>query len=668
MGELTQTRREPVRVRVRKRRRRRRRRRTLLWLLGMLGLLAVAAALTLVPAFAARARLAEARAAMEEGRAALSQGQVGEAQTAFTAAESAFLRARAHARNPLMRVASFLPLLGRTPDAVEVMAEAGAFVARGAEATTSALDGLPGGLGDLAPRNGTIPLEPLGAMAPHLSEARDFAFRAQALLDTAPSSWLLGPVADARETFVTELDTVTRTLDAAAALSRDMPAFLGQGGTRHYFFGAQNPAELRGTGGFIGAYAIVTATDGRLRFSRFDPIDTLEDRDPDDLVPPNPDFAARYDQFGGAGFWRNINSTPDFPSAAVAIERLYQEVRGTRLDGAIVADPFALEALLAVSGSVEVAGTTMTAENAVEFLTHDAYSEFRDSATRKRLLGDAARAVFRRFLTKGAVADPVAAARALIRTSTDGHMLLHSTDPAVQSGFLTAGIGGALEDPEGDYIAVSAINAAGNKADYYAERSIRYQVHLGAGGAVTAGTSVELTNEAPSAGEPSYVIGPYDETFQPGENVTYLSTFCAEACRLESFRRAGASAEVGSEEELGHPVFPVLVRLPSGGTETLEYDWTVPDAWEGNDGAGRYRLTFQGQTTIRPTHLTVDIRAPEGMSIVSASPGMRVEGSRAVWEGEPAQTMRFEVEFERPMLERAWRAVVRFLSYPLIEL
>jgi len=638
------------------------------WLLGALGLLILIGGLTLVPALAAKERLEEARAAMVGGRAALVEGRIGEARAAFATAERAFVQARSRTRNPLMRVASFLPVLGRTPDAIGGIAEAGTLVARAAGTTVSALERLSGGVGDLAPRGGRIPLQTLAGMAPQLAEARDLAARAGDILDTVPSRWLFGRVADARAEFDVQLHAATRSLEAAAALSQKLPGFLGREGTRRYFFGAQNPAELRGTGGLIGAYSILTAKGGRLSFGPFRPVQELENVGAERIEPPNPDYAERYDRFGGAGFWLNINATPDFPSAALAIERLYETVENSRLDGTVIADPFALRALLAVSGPVRASGTTMTAESAVGFLTNQAYSELTDPASRKRLLGDVAREVFRRFLTEGAASDPAGAARAVIETAAEGHLLMHSGDPDEQRAFEVAGIAGALENPTGDYLAVSGINAAANKTDYYAERSIRYRVHLGAEGSAAAATSVEMTNEAPSEGQPAYVIGPFDETFEPGENVTYLSTFCAESCHLESFRRTGAPAEVGSEEELGHPVFPVLVRLSSGGTETLEYEWTVPDAWEGDDGAGRYSLTFQGQTTIRPTSLEVDIRAPEGMSIVGASPGIRVVGGRAVWEGVAAPTMRFEVAFERPALERAWRAVVRFLSSPLITL
>ena len=179
---------------------------------------------------------------------------------------------------------------------------------------------------------------------------------------------------------------------------------------------------------------------------------------------------------------------------------------------------------------------------------------------------------------------------------------------------------------------------------------------------------MKLANPGPAAGAPVEVIGPYDQSFEAGENVTYLSAYCARSCRVREFRRDGAPEPVGSDSELGHPVFWTGVRLPSGAAQTLEYAWETARAWTGDDGRGTYRLTFHGQTTIQPTRLAIEVNAPEGSRIMETSPGMRVDGNRALWEGYADDRMVFEVVFERPLLARMWRGLVRFLSTPVLSL
>lgn len=489
-------------------------------LLAVLGGLIVLGGVALAPALEARSLLLEARGAMEEGRESLLAGDVDAAEAAFGRAKETFRRAQDQIRNPLLRAASYLPFLGRTPDTVEAIAVAGELVASAAGDTTSALEGFSGGSGSLAPQDGAIPVWSISDMGTLLRRASGSVARADAELDASESSLLLPSVGEARIEFAEQLEDADRLLRAASALADGLPEFLGSSGTRSYFFGAQSPAELRGTGGLIGAYSILTVKDGRLDFGPFAPVQTLDTRSPNEISPPNPSYGERYDRFGGAGFWLNINMTPDFPSAAAAIERLYEAVEGEELDGTIVADPFALQALVAASGPVPVKGTgvTLTAENTVQVLAHDAYAEFADPAVRKRVLGDSARLVFERFLLETAGADPAAATRTLVEVAADGHVLLHAADPEIQRAFEISGAAGKLRDPVGDFLGVFSSNAAGNKADFYLEPEISYEVQLGEDGSATGTASVQLRNQAPTGGEPPTVIGPFDARFEAGEN------------------------------------------------------------------------------------------------------------------------------------------------------
>ena len=195
-------------------------------LLGVLG------ALTLMQATSARKRLEEARASMQAGRDLLLAGDILAAEGAFSTAETAFQDGLEKARHPLIRIASYLPLIGRTPDAVDAMGQAGVLTARAARLTTSAVNDLPGGLGDLAPKDGALPVDVLADMAPSLQRASELVNEATSLLEETETSLLLGPVAAAREELAVELPQAQRTLEAAAALASEMPALLGAEGTR----------------------------------------------------------------------------------------------------------------------------------------------------------------------------------------------------------------------------------------------------------------------------------------------------------------------------------------------------------------------------------------------------------------------------------------------------
>ncbi|MGH3665488.1 MAG: DUF4012 domain-containing protein, partial [Egibacteraceae bacterium] len=449
------------------------------------------------------------------------------------------------------------------------------------------------------------------------------------------------------------------------ALAEQLPGFLGAEGRRRYFFGASTPAESRGTGGLIGSYTILTVDDGQLAFGDFKASSGLPKFPPEQLAAPSRDYAERYDRFGGAGFISNLNLTPDFPSAATAIETLYERATGDEVDGTIVADPFALRALLRLTGPVEFPRLgDVDADNVVDVVANTAYEAFDDPARRQAVLGDVSVAVLGRFLDGGGQRSPVTTMRALADAAGDGHLLLHARDNRTQRAFVRANVAGRLLDPGGDYLSVVVNNGAGNKIDYYAQRRVRYRAALAEDGTVLGTATVRLRNGAPARGE-RYILGPYDDRFEAGENVSLTSLYGPAGAELTSFRRGRDLAAVGVGDELGHPVWTDTVRLGSGEAATLGWAWRLADGWEGTPERGTYRLTLQGQTTIRPTRLSLAVDLPPGVRVTSMTPGLRMREGRVTYEGRLRDRTQFEVRFEQPPLDRWSERIRGFLSQPL---
>jgi hypothetical protein len=410
---------------------------------------------------------------------------------------------------------------------------------------------------------------------------------------------------------------------------------------------------------------VLTVDHGRFSFSPFRSVADLPSVAPAAVVAPNASYARTYDRFGGAGFWRNVNMTPDFPSAAVAIERSYLQATGVRLDGVIGADPGLLADLLQVTGPIEVPdlGTTLRAGTVVPYITHTAYVRFGASDARKPMLGEAASRILDRF-----VRTPVPSLsmlRALGDAVSGGHLLLYSDAPAVERVLLDTGAAGALSPPSGDLLAFVQNNAGANKIDYYERRTVSYDVRLGAGGVATGNAQVRMENAAPSSGS-SYVIGPFDGSFRAGESVSFVGLYCGRGCAVGSVTRDGRPEPQQGGNELGHPFVLDDLTIPSGKAAVLDYPLRTADAWQGSAESGAYRLSILTQPTLHPTQVTVSITVPDGTRIVGASPGMRPSGRTATWSGTPGRMLTLEVRFVRP--EGLLGGVKRFLSRPLFHL
>jgi len=624
----------------------------------VLGLLSAISALSM------RRHLEDGRTELDQAQSLLVAGKLGAAADAFDRAGDDFDRAGRAPGAFALRVDALFPLIGRTPDALLSMIDVGRDVASAGEDLSREVARLPGGLAALGPKDGRIPVDTLSALAPAMHRARVLLDRAERSADRLPGSWVVGPVASARDTLQAKLAQAVPLVRAADALAQQLPAFAGATGPVRYFVGAQNLAEARGTGGLIGNFAILTIDHGVMSFGPFDDVASLENLPVAEAPAQNP----LYNAWGGGGFWLNLNMTPDVPTAAGMIESLYQRVRGQPLDGTILVDIQAMADMLDVTGPVAVPKlhATLTADNVVRFVADARYLALKHDpyAVGPRLVSEA---VLKRFFG-GASSDE--AVRALVSAAAGGHLALHSAHPEVQKALREAGVSGAFGQASGngDFFSVVTDNASPNKVDFYVHRSIRYAVTLERGGASRANVSVGFRNAAP-AGRSSYSLG-YKARYglQPGELRSWTALYCPADCRPEDATEAGRPISLPYYRDLGMSMLGRFFNVKAQQTNTIELTLRRTRGWEGDVAAGVYRLRLQGQPSIQPTSVTLVVRAPPGMHITWTSRAMDVDGGTATWTGTLGPRSDFEIRFGKSLVPGAWSRVVHFLSSPAIHL
>jgi hypothetical protein len=659
-------------------------RRRRIWVIGVLAVIVGGGlfALALLGVLGAiRNDLELGRSAMERGRSELGASDPEAAATSFREGRRLFAQADERANGFAVRVLGWFPILGRSADAVRAITGSAETASEAAIVLTDAAAGIPGGFSGLAPTGSALPIDRIVPLAGAAREADRLIGEAFSQVDRAPDSLLLGPVGSARRDGEEELGELQQSIHTASLLLQGLPTFLGADEPQTYFFGAQNPAELRGTGGLIGAYSILRIDHGHFRFSPFLPIHSLAQPPLGSIPAPNEDFTENYDQFRrGEWFWTSINVMPDFPSVAQAILSSYESATGEPLDGVILADPFALAALLESTGPIALRGYDrfqIDAANVVPFTTNEAYALFSDSTRRKRVLGEVARAAFERFIEQPTT-DPQDL-RNVLEAAGGEHLQVFSRDATMQEGLRATPVGGALRPPDakGDLVSVVVSSSASSKVDFYQERVIRHSVVLVDDGSATASLEVTLRNEAPSSGLPAYVIGPGHisaanigpilRTLEAGESVALMNVYCGADC-IPGETRLGAEPITGAfRDDLGERYFQRYFSIPSEEEETLRLSWEDPEAWEGNSSGGVYRMTFMNQVTIRPATVSLRIAPPPGMEVASVSSPLEVIDGEVVYEGQPGLRLDVAVEFRPPVGVRLWRNVTRFLTTPLFE-
>jgi hypothetical protein len=126
----------------------------------------------------------------------------------------------------------------------------------------------------------------------------------------------------------------------------------------------QNDNELRPTGGFLTAYAIITVDKGVVNSEKSDDIYELDQKFTKKIAIP--EVLGKYLTTEKYYHLRDMNISPDFKTAMEEFYTHYSTVRGepSDLDGIIAVDTHVLSELLKVIGPVEAPGYgTFSAEN-----------------------------------------------------------------------------------------------------------------------------------------------------------------------------------------------------------------------------------------------------------------------------------------------------------------
>ncbi|MEJ7584020.1 MAG: DUF4012 domain-containing protein [Acidimicrobiales bacterium] len=544
-----------------------------------------------------------------EGLAAANAGDTERAADLLDGAERRFADAHRGLGGWLARPARVLPVVGPQARALDLVTGAGRDVAaRAAEAARRA------DVQSLTVDHGRLDLARVEAMRGPL-ESVSLALRAAVdASGGASSGGLLPPVASRLERVALTIDDARADADTASQAVDVVPALFGGTEPRRYFVAFTNPSEARALGGFTGAYAEVLLDGGRIELLRHGGIEELNEvrRGRRRLTDPAP-FPDRFLGLQPEQFWQNVTGTADFPTTAEAVRQLWPQSGGDHLDGVLLVDPYALAALLELTGPVAVDGLDMplSASNAADFLLRDQYRTFGVIDERLDFLAAATGTVFD-ALTSASLPGPRRVADVLGPAVRGRRLLLHSFHDDEQALFERLGADGSVPAPDGsDFLSVRSSNRAANKIDSLLERSLDHSVTVDPErGTVRSTLSVTLRSSAPSVGLPDYIIR--NDNGRPfGTNI--MTVEVASPLDLVSVTRGGEPAGVTVGSEYGRPVYATLVEVPPESEVVLTF--TLAGRLDLSDG---YHLTLLPQAVVNPDRVRVEVSGQEGWGVVSS--------------------------------------------------
>ncbi|MCL5783789.1 MAG: DUF4012 domain-containing protein [Patescibacteria group bacterium] len=366
-------------------------------------------------------------------------------------------------------------------------------------------------------------------------------------------------------------------------LIQEAPSILGAKGSKNYLLLFQNDKELRATGGFITAYAFLKIDQGHLSTTSSDDIYRLDERllkacqsriCP--LAPPAPIVKYLPEADGKprtAWSMRDSNLSPDFPTSAKEFENMYSMLGdGTSFDGIITIDTQVVEELIALTGPIDVFGTTYSANtdprcncaNVIYELEHYAEIASKGEADRKAVLGTLMQQLLAKLLGSGTDKLPDFINTG-IQLASDKHIMLYMHDPQAQQALSQVNWTGEIKQTDGDYLHINDSNFAGGKSNLYVEEKVTYNIKVDSQGKTTNTVTIEYKNPQPF------------NTWLNGILRDYVRLYVPKGSTLVSSKGSDEKVNTQGDEDLNKTYFEAFITVRPQNSRVLSFEYTLPN-------------------------------------------------------------------------------------------
>ena len=377
------------------------------------------------------------------------------------------------------------------------------------------------------------------------------------------------------------------------------PAILASPKPLKYLVAIQNSAEARGTGGILGAYAIVEFYKGSVKVVKTGSNEPLYGTSLKKIPIDVPDEFLRLYGHNPA-IIQNSNLSPHFPYGAEIWLALWEKEFGEDLDGVITVDPTALSYVLRSTGPITLAdGEQITSQNVVSETLKVAYKRYEnDNKARKQHLVDITDAVAAKLNSGGY--SKVKMAQALRDGIIANRILVYSANQDVQAKLSKVRLGGYMSLEKNNEFRAVIQNIDAGKLDYYLDRSVEIESQSCERVRETQ-IRVRVTNSLKTGeGLSAYVLTRADKgkpsSLVPGSHRFKVFIYGPVSAKLVSVSRENRIADLGgASTERKRPIYVVDVDLAPGESEELL----------ANFSGGTGKISFIDQPLVRATRVSI---------------------------------------------------------------
>lgn len=403
------------------------------------------------------------------------------------------------------------------------------------------------------------------ALVEVLAQATDRAAQQTQALTPLPRRRLVHPylrvvrrlVAEEQEEATVRLGDASVQADALRGLLR---------GPRRILVLASNNAEMLSGGGLVGSVAVAEVKDGAVQLGPFTQSSELV-LVKQGSVPLTPTQASLWATMGFGYDYRGITAASDFQQVGTVAAAMAERIGLGKVDGVVMLDVVGLQALVGVTGPVQVDELSIDDKNAADQLLYQNYLRFAARGgpvrnQRAELQGRVGQAVFQALEERPADLGRLFSTMQYIVGGR--HLMGWSADPDEQLLWERANAAGRL-DTEG--VQVSLVNRSGNKLDYHLKPLVVVTSRRAPGGERRVRLEITVANLPRSPTSPAV------EGTVPSQHyndlVAYLPQNAADVMTDgKPFSRSG--------DEGGMRVMVAPLYLDLGSTVTVGIEFTIP--------------------------------------------------------------------------------------------
>lgn len=379
------------------------------------------------------------------------------------------------------------------------------------------------------------------------------------------------------------------------------PYLLGMDTPRTYMILFQNDKELRPTGGFMTAYAVM-----KVDKAKFEPVSSNDIYNLDAQYKPSiraPEPIIKYIKgpyiLSQNLRLRDMNWSPDFGVSMQMFTSAISKLGVGSIDGIIAVDTQLLTNLLDAIGPIGVPGfgnfsTKIDPECNCPQVIHELES-FADvegpiiwdpvtgkiilrppnSDNRKKIIGPLMNSIL-----ANAFGQPKEKLPALFdagfRSLIEKHVLFYMFDQRVETAVSDFGLGGTIKNYDGDYLHINDANLGGRKSNLYATEEVNQDIKVGSDGTVTKTLTITYKNPAKHDGWLNSVLPTWVRVYVPQGSTLVTSE--------------GLDEKSEPYDDLGKTVFAGFFQLRPEGVSKVTFEYKLPFKVTKN-----YKLLIQKQ-------------------------------------------------------------------------